>query len=908
VSAPRRRVSAPQLSLEQLKIECKKHGIKNTTDYKNRYRDFDGFPAHPERVYSDEWVSYIEFFDLNKLPTYKEVVAQIKPLGLKSQAEYKKFLKSQNNSPLPTNPQEAYAHEWVNWYQFLGKEEPFKTNFIPAEYSAWADSIDSFMSQARGGGGKSHRLCQFVRYFIQSYDKSPTPEAFLTQGKPNIKPFRQYLDSLDTDNMRASLIKSVNEYLDFVIQTNLTIEDESTGEIVLAMDARNPFTLLLTDQSIAAPQRTETVKPCLPYHFVRKLQNWVIKPESRNFTDLTHLQIFDADWVKVGAGLIDKTDPDCVYRKTGGHYYLWIPTDWIHVYALTKVPLRGAQIAYNDSGEADDLIADIDQSGKITWNKNTSPLAGLTKRQSFVKQLPGGELGMYVTTNKTANRGEGYTIPYLPEDLAYWLVRLRKWQQKYNPLTTPTSWLDCKRTNFNEQQRKARGINCFLFRAFGDIEAKSVSGTLSPRLAAGLYNIQPSDVPLAELKGNQAILSNFKSKFTPHSMRVSLITAYVTEMGMPIEIVMKIVGHSSVVMSIYYTKISNSEIRKRLQEGEKLALKSQAESTQQLIEQSKIESVKNTLVANSKDVLSSLSNDHPPGSYVFRDYGICPYAASRCSDGGELIGSSNVRSPAPSGYMGIQNCLRCRHFITGPAFLGGLVSIANEILLQANIQSETCSQLQEQIEHFEDQLNEIDRKEYLANIRGVEPPKSDRKTLEANTRQTEGDYESAAKKLDMLLCDIQAAYALIRQSQAAVNGLEHDKDAESIALIRQAEGEVRIEVDETSFFQQLNEVCENATIYQSASAENAILPRSQMLDRMALYNEISPAMFTLSHQEQLLAGNELCKLLRNRLKSWTRVDQVVNGEIKLNELVGAERITKTEIELIAKPALLLHKA
>ncbi len=31
-------------------------------------------------------------------------------------------------------------------------------------------------------------------------------------------------------------------------------------------------------------------------------------------------------------------------------------------------------------------------------------------------------------------------------------------------------------------------------------------------------------------------------------MRVSLITAYVLEMGMPIEIVMKIVGHSSVIM------------------------------------------------------------------------------------------------------------------------------------------------------------------------------------------------------------------------------------------------------------------------------------------------------------------------------------------------------------------------
>jgi hypothetical protein len=71
-------------------------------------------------------------------------------------------------------------------------------------------------------------------------------------------------------------------------------------------------------------------------------------------------------------------------------------------------------------------------------------------------------------------------------------------------------------------------------------------------------------------------------------MRVSLITAYVMEMGMPIEVVMKVVGHSSVVMSIYYCKISNRDLKQKLEEGEKLALKSQAEAIQKIIEQNKI--------------------------------------------------------------------------------------------------------------------------------------------------------------------------------------------------------------------------------------------------------------------------------------------------------------------------------
>jgi hypothetical protein len=163
------------------------------------------------------------------------------------------------------------------------------------------------------------------------------------------------------------------------------------------------------------------------------------------------------------------------------------------------------------------------------------------------------------------------------------------------------------------------------------------------------------------------------------------------------EIVMKVVGHSSIVMSIYYCKVTQRDIRQRFEEAEKKALKSQAEATQAAIEQNNIESVKNQLVGSNQDLLQSLDNNVPAGNYVFRDYGICPFAATRCDDGGEEIGATKVHSPTPSGYLGFQNCLRCRHFITGPVFLGGLLSITNEILLEANDQSDICRQLQEKL-------------------------------------------------------------------------------------------------------------------------------------------------------------------------------------------------------------------
>jgi hypothetical protein len=422
------------------------------------------------------------------------------------------------------------------------------------------------------------------------------------------------------------------------------------------------------------------------------------------------------------------------------------------------------------------------------------------------------------------------------------------------------------------------------------------------RLAAALYHIQPSSLKLAELKGSTYGLSNYKSKYTPHSMRVSLITAYIMEMGMPVEIVMKVVGHSSIVMSIYYCKVTQRDIRQKFQEAEKKALKSQAETIQAAIEQNNIEAVKNQLVGSNEDLLQSLTNDVPAGNYVFRDYGICPFAATRCDDGGEEIGASKVHSPTPSGYLGFQNCLRCRHFITGPVFLGGLLSITNEILLEANDQSEMCRQLQDKVAAINEKVSELDRQEYVANLKQEHFDAGPRSSLEFKLRKLESEYESAAKKMDMLLCDLQSAYKHIQLSQSVANG-QIDSTDTTLALIKMPDSEVQIEIGDTSHFQQLHEVCENATIYESCNPSRAIVPRSQLLDRMASFNELAPSLFMLSQEEQLTVGNQLVALFKARLKSWEKVNKLIDGQLKLSDLVGPERIEPSEIELITKESM-----
>ncbi|MDC2890345.1 hypothetical protein [Psychrosphaera algicola] len=291
---------------------------------------------------------------------------------------------------------------------------------------------------------------------------------------------------------------------------------------------------------------------------------------------------------------------------------------------------------------------------------------------------------------------------------------------------------------------------------------------------------------------------------------------------------------------------------------------------------------------------------------MFRDYGVCPYSASRCEDGGEMIGATQARAPAPYGYLGMQNCVRCRHFITGPAFLGGLISLANEVLLQANYQSHQCTDLLSQINLKEEKLAAYDKEEYKCSLNNTTFDYAPRNLIEIELRKLESENEAASKKMDLFLCDLQSIFKLIKQSQTAASQ-EINSGETSLSLIKQPNAELQIEIEDTSKLQQLNEVCENATIYESASASLAVTPRTQLLDKMATLNNIAPSLFLMPEKLQLEAGNQMVQLLYSRLKSWEKVNDLVEGRITLVDLQDEERISPSEIELITRNKLLKNE-
>lgn len=877
--------------LDDVRCAVKILGIKSSTRYRNIRSKYPMLPAHPDRMFADEWVDWYDLCSIPRHYTYEELQELVRSHNCTTIRDYKEVMANLKDPRMPSSPEEVYP-EWENWHVFLDKPEPYTLEYIKGCGVGWIPSIQSWLKSVRAQPGKETNICRFIRHFIEPYDLGNTPRDFLIRKSTDIKPFKALIESQATRQIGRSILLAVNSYLGAVLKNELTIEDEETGELVRVDGASNPLATL-EYKGNGTPGPSESTKPALAFQYVDTMKKWMVPESAGTFSELAAIHQFDADYFEVDESLIDRNDPDCVFKTQGDKFLLWYPGFWMHAYALVSIPARGRQIAYNDSGESDEYIADI-EGDKIVWVKNKNRLAQRKNKHAFIQRCDDDAWGMHFTSNKTSFMGKGYNVPWAPDKLIYWMIKLRKWQEKYNPIKRAMPWSECRRTNLNEVQLKRKGSNCFLFRAFKEEEPPIYSQRLAERLAASMYFTQPKNMTLATFAegGSSSTLSRYDSKYTPHSMRVSLITAYVMEFGLPIEVIMKLAGHASIIMSIYYVKVGAAVLRRRMDEGEKLALRDQAYAAQDMLAQNRLDELTHQMVANSEQALMALRAGNV-GSTLVRDYGLCPYAASRCDDGGPAVGATQVWHATPAGYLGMQNCIRCRHFITGPMFLGGLLSLWNEISLRLNFLSEHYFDFEKEIDDCVQKIQVLDDLQYDMEQLGGTFDESVRNRTELEMGKLQSEKESVAKKMDMFLCDMQMLTKQINECKALI--AENDTEGDSqVQLVVHDQNEFKVEIEQTSLFQQLNEVCVNASIFQSASADFATPRRSQMIDNMSLINKIRPAMCSLNEKEQLAVGNQVTKFLLQRLKTWERVDQVVAGQILLEDLGDDEKISKDE--------------
>ena len=793
---------------------------------------------------------------------------------------------------LPANPHKVYKKDWAGWRKFFGVTAE-TDRFVPYEdrYPNWCKMFRKWLSSETAIQAKEASLDVFLTEYVirQRLDVYPT----IVLHKEHAFDEERYKALIESsaDTLRKSRHRHLIAFFEWMLDNYCTDDDDD--ERIRLLGYRNPLTTLLAGFDDELPQPVspdQSTKPPLGIEYVERARQWLVPEGALTLKALPHLyeQLHNADWHEVPESLIDKADPNCVWRnreikRRGTVTEIWCPVRFIALYTLLRIPLRGQQILWLDSGETDKNIPQLQPDGSIQWVPNTGPLApvGRVKPQGVIQPARDGskEVSLYITTNKTGRTEGGYSIDWCPHDLLYWLLLLRDWQKKYNPIAKPTPWLNIVAARkINQKILEQRGTQAFLFREMRRQGTDQEGSPPAPQsafyyLPELLYRIQREGEGLARLHPRSK--SKYESDFTPHALRVSLITAYIVDGSASIALISKLVGHSSIVMTIYYTKINAQSMREILSQAEIKASSKGQDRLRKLALSRQFEECKQQLVGRDQSFFDSLDNNHSAAAYQFTDRGICPMSGAGCDEGGDPVKERERYldyAPVAPGYLGKRNCVRCRYFVTGPAFLGGLVSLLNELSLEIQTENQVNQKAGERLEELENLRYECE-KSGTAFFQDYE------------LHRAQADFEESTAKLDMFLCDFVCTQRLVQRSTDLLNRKSDTSKGRFNLITTDAIGEVAVAAEESqSNFRLLTTICANAEVFTSSNPSRAIPSRSLMIDRMADLNGLAPAMYRLTNEQQLKVGNQLTALLMQRLKSWESIEKLFSSEALLDEL------------------------
>jgi hypothetical protein len=910
-------------------------GIKKRPDYIKRYREDPRLPSSPNEIYADTgWMDWYDFLGNEKpdlYPTYAEAQVAAQALGIKSRTD---FVKRYREDPrLPYGPSKIYADAgWMDWYDFLGNDNP---SAALADYPLMWANVKQWLKSQTNIQGKRSAIRMFLSGFYQVQELPDEPVHLLLRANPfPIEAYQQFIEA-QAESLKRPYHSAITAFFGWLLDEHCT--DADADERIVLAEFRNPLQTVLAGfaDTLQAYRPSQSTKPPLGYEYILRARNFIV-PNGEQvlqtrpcLKDMPHLQDFfatRADWIYLDESLIDRDDPNCIWRKVKADckmkdncevvdsYQIWSPVRFVALYTLLRFPLRGQQILWLDSGEADNEIAVFDaEYGGVRWEKNTGPLAGKGSKkrrsQAAVQRGDKDAPKLYVTTNKTGREEGGYEVPWIPDDLLYWFLLLRDWQAKYNSLKEPTRWSDIKlRAATNEKILQARGTQCFLFRTDASGQPTFTTTAFAHTLPALLYAIQrPGENLASESPNFKATNQRYISPYTPHSLRVSLITAFIADGEAPIYLISKLVGHASLVMTIYYIRLNSDQMRRTMGETEKRAAEISTQRHAEAVRTQGLQPLRHQLIATDGNRLL-LESDMPNSACVVFDHGICPMSGAACQIGGEVVAERKVEShytPVEAGYLGQKNCPRCRFFVTGVPFLGSLVALANELALEIHAESARFQSYAAEVEQLEQdrydacQTNQPD-------------------TQQSKRKQASANQQLSAGKLDGLLTDYAAVNHYVQGCLKLINEGEQGGESENgVRLIAGGDlAEVGVAFEESKTnYHLLAEICQNATIYRSANPSRAVPLIAQAIDRMAENNGLAPTMFRLDDEQKLVVANEMNRILLQRLGSWEKIDDLFSGDLMLLDIDAREpeltRISAEIKQLLSNPnsaRQLIHEA
>ena len=848
---------------------------------------------------------------------------------------------------------------------------------LGAEWRQWQELAAKWMAtQTLGISDKREALGRFFESYIAEHAPYAISDLSLFfkgyQGhKCSSEEFEQIIRS--TVVASANIQKGMNyayEFIDFVVR-DVFSEKDNYGNLV-------PLVLNPLRKIKKGYVATETVRNPLPYRYIQNLRQILcplpdkteltiigqnLKQEEkllpawhyRHFKYWIWAQHAGSDWFEVGPELIDKNDPDCVWRtrevtrkgKKITLYQIWSPVKAMMIFIKLHLPLRSSQVRMLDSGEADTWRY---ENGRWILNTRHDFALGSAKRpfgkgifRRIYDTMTGlYSTGLYINTNKTADQNKnelerGYIIPWQNEEVLYWLEKLRNWQEKYNPIAKPTECTLLLRKHIHHQgsdrQLKSMGEIAFLFRdasARGEDKQKPIPYNASDsfwyqlllelenQLAARGDTLDNDerlklvvDYPEGRMKGTATL-------FPLHSLRVSLITAYTMDTQLPLPVISKLLaGHTRLLMTIYYNKITPSVMADKMSEAhDTLDAKSRL-SVRNFLKDASMEQIQCRMAYHSEgSIQTALVNRNPIG-WEERSCGLCLMGGNTvkpdeintlggCWNGGVLMkdsgsAASRIYESVPHGP---QNCIRCRWFITEARFLPALNAQFNQLSYRAHQASALSVEIEGELDILKDE-------QFFFEEQGKPFIRHDE--LKALQRR----YEIQQAEADEYTKDWIACFELINKI-IRVEELRKDGDLKDKLIAVGSEQDVChalkfIETD--SELLHLSLLCEDAEFYPDLLDELRKTPviqkRSVQLSRVLMKKGFEPVFMEMDDKQQLIAANAMLRQMAKIADPDDKLEgyRKVVGYIEASEYLINNNLFSEGIQaLISKAIHLSHIA
>ncbi|AET89971.1 integrase family protein [Burkholderia sp. YI23] len=774
------------------------------------------------------------------------------------------------------------------------------------QLAAWrALAVEWLKGETNGVQLRLHALVAFFERYLVQQGLPLDPMVFLARSTvlPDFygTACPDSRDGIDYNN-------AIHAFLHFVLLREFS-ETVGDGQQLVSSAFRNPVPRM---SKSGLPKRDESVHLPLPYGYIDELRRMLAAgPDFRDWqwahgalgVEFGHSGGRAPDWFEVTEDQIDRADRDCVWRersmKDGTHLEMWSPVRWVALLVKLILPLRTFQVRMLDSGEADTW-----RYTAGAWALNPSKLARGSQRRPLQQgvlrrstPLADGEAVpavLYINTNKTADIAKsgpekGYMLPWsfggpVHQDVFHWLEKLRNWQEKYNPVSRRTAWTELDGRHIvakSDVQLAGYPDACFLFR-MPEVAENERHLPLSDRtMFKGWFRLleaferrladrgetHHNGTPIRFLPPSEVQNNGLTTLFPLHSLRVSLITALALEGQVPFPVLQKLVGHSRLLMTLYYTKPGATHVRDVLLDAADRLEVGKETSIQNFLLDTAHDDLLQNAICNSVRSLAAAIPEHPAArnavGWMPMHHGMCLVggntsevegngAIGGCYNGGPMTATGNSSSSPKYGPVpgGSRNCVRCRWFVTEPHYLPPLAAHFNTLAY-----------------HFDEARNVCLAHEH--ELQGLKKQKADAEDAgqpfahQDAYRQAERVWESAMKRFSDLAEDLVACWRLIERCKEALEAPQGD----STQLVTAgALTDVQVAFEETeSELLQLTGVCESVETYPDLEPGKAVFRRSQLLDGVLYRDDLPPVFMLLSEQEQLLAGNAFMRRLAQQM-------------------------------------------